>query len=91
MSRIDLNLLTHQFDAMEWRKDAACRGMDVSIFFPHRGEPNHKALKVCKSCSVTEQCLQYAMDNFERYGVWGGKSERQRRSARSEARRTYLE
>ena len=90
MSRLDLNLLTHQFDAMEWKKDAACRGMDISIFFPKRGEPNTQAVKVCKSCSVSEQCLSFAMDNFERYGVWGGRSERQRRSYRREARQTGI-
>lgn len=90
MSRIDLNLLTFEFDAMEWKKDAACKGMDIAIFFPKRGEPNSQAIKVCNSCSVTEQCLAYAMDNFEKYGVWGGRSERQRRGYRREVRQTSV-
>lgn len=79
---IENNLKVIKFDPAEWKERAACKGMDVTIFFPRQGEPNHTALKVCESCEVRKECLKFAMDNFERYGVWGGYSERRRRTIR---------
>lgn len=85
---IDNNLRVVPFDPMEWKEQAACRGMDTAIFFPEQGQPNTIALKVCQSCPVSTECLNFALANYERYGVWGGKSERKRRTIRSkEARR----
>lgn len=60
----------------------ACNGTDPDIFFPNRGESLEPALSVCAGCVVREECLEYALANGEKYGVWGGTSERERRRLR---------
>ena len=60
----------------------SCRGMDPDIFFPDRGESLTPAKTVCADCIVRDECLEYALDNRERFGVWGGTSERERRRLR---------
>ena len=67
-----------------WVVDAACKGMPTNLFYPERGEPTKPALEVCKPCPVKAECLQYSIDNSERWGVWGGMTERQRRRIRSD-------
>lgn len=61
-----------------WMTQAACRGM-TGLFFPEKGQPTAEAKRVCAACPVRQECLQHAFDNVERYGVWGGKGERERR------------
>ena len=60
----------------------SCRGMDPDIFFPDRGESLTPAKTICADCIVRDECLEYALDNRERFGVWGGTSERERRRLR---------
>lgn len=60
----------------------SCRGMDPGVFFPDRGESLSPAKSVCAECIVRDECLEYALDNRERFGVWGGTSERERRRLR---------
>lgn len=67
-----------------WVADAACKGINTNLFYPERGEPTRHALEVCKPCVVKAECLQYAIDNSERWGIWGGMTERQRRQIRSD-------
>ncbi len=62
---------------------ANCRGIDPALFFPERGGSSAEAKAVCAGCVVREQCLDYALENHERLGIWGGLSERQRRRVRS--------
>jgi len=62
-----------------WSALAACRGFDSAIFFPGQDGNADPALEVCDSCSVKDDCLEYAMETRQRYGVWGGTTERQRR------------
>ncbi|MDP8957852.1 MAG: WhiB family transcriptional regulator [Actinomycetota bacterium] len=62
-----------------WVFRAACRGMDPTMFFPGADEEGEEALAVCRACSVQEECLEYALQARERYGIWGGATERQRR------------
>lgn len=67
--------------ATTWRLKAACRGLDADLFFPERGESGgfQDALAVCESCPVREECLEYALEAGERYGIWGGLNEKRRR------------
>ena len=62
---------------------AACRGVDVNVFFPARGEITQEgqgaAFVYCRQCVVTDECLGYALRYRIGYGVWGGLTERQRR------------
>ena len=62
-----------------WSAMAACRGFDSAIFFPGQDGNAEPALRVCESCFVREDCLEYAIETRQRYGVWGGTTERQRR------------
>lgn len=71
---------------LDWQEQALCRQVDVGeIFFPEKGGATQPAKRVCRECPVSEQCLRYALDNDERFGIWGGKSERERRRIRRAA------
>ena len=65
-----------------WMNFGACRGVDPDLFFPERGEPTEPAKEICFGCSVREECLEYALSSKEKFGVWGGTSERERRRLR---------
>lgn len=69
-----------------WMEDAACRGLDPSLFFPERGQPTETAKGVCGECPVRDDCLDYSIRTRQVWGVWGGTSERERRGLRREAR-----
>lgn len=66
----------------DWIKHAACRGLDVAIFYPEHGGTARPAIAVCRSCPVARHCLDDAMRRDEEWGVWGGKSPRERRAMR---------
>lgn len=69
----------------DWVKQAACRGMDTNFFFPERGEickTNNPIKAVCDRCPVRRECLEYALENEEPFGWWGGKSEIQLKNMR---------
>jgi WhiB family redox-sensing transcriptional regulator len=62
-----------------WMERAACRGMDPALFFPLSDEEAEAGLSVCRTCPVREECLGYALAARERYGIWGGTTERERK------------
>ena len=57
-----------------WMDDAACKGWDIDLFFPERKRPGMYAdgVRICISCPVRVQCLEYAISNNIRHGLWGG-------------------
>ncbi len=65
-----------------WHDDANCLGVDPDLFFPERGASTREAKEVCKGCVVREDCLEFALANGEKFGIWGGMSERERRRIR---------
>jgi WhiB family redox-sensing transcriptional regulator len=67
----------------KWTEHANCRGVAADLFFPARGDSVEEAKAVCRGCTVRAQCLEYALVNVEKYGVWGGLSERERRRIRT--------
>jgi WhiB family transcriptional regulator, redox-sensing transcriptional regulator len=67
--------------AARWRELAACRGTDLGVFFPERGESAEAARQVCAEYPVRQACLDYAITNRIVHGVWGGLTERERRAA----------
>jgi WhiB family transcriptional regulator, redox-sensing transcriptional regulator len=71
----------------EWMDQAECVGADPDLFFPERGEDSRTAKEICYRCPVRQKCLEYAMKHGEKYGIWGGKSERERRQIRMQLRR----
>ena len=65
-----------------WMADGACRGTPPDTFFPTRGEDVAAVKGLCAACTVRTDCLRYALDTHEEYGVWGGTSEAERRALR---------
>jgi WhiB family redox-sensing transcriptional regulator len=72
-------------DALAWQADSLCAQTDPEAFFPEKGGSTREAKKICSSCEVRAQCLEYALQNDERFGIWGGLSERERRKLRKQA------
>lgn len=68
--------------SMVWQSRANCAGADPELFFPERGASLAEARAVCAGCTVRTECLDYALAIGEKYGVWGGLSERERRRLR---------
>ncbi|GEL45170.1 hypothetical protein CHO01_02860 [Cellulomonas hominis] len=64
---------------MGWQERALCAQTDPEAFFPEKGGSTREAKKVCTGCEVRAECLEYALANDERFGIWGGLSERERR------------
>ncbi|WP_253953964.1 WhiB family transcriptional regulator [Schaalia sp. 19OD2882] len=70
---------------LAWQQLALCAQTDPEAFFPEKGGSTREAKAVCHACDVREQCLEYALANDERFGIWGGLSERERRRLRRSA------
>jgi WhiB family transcriptional regulator, redox-sensing transcriptional regulator len=62
-----------------WQEQALCAQTDPEAFFPEKGGSTREAKKVCLGCEVRAECLEYALEHDERFGIWGGLSERERR------------
>ncbi len=71
---------------LAWQTDALCAQTDPEAFFPEKGGSTRDAKRVCEACPVSGQCLDYAMSNDEKFGIWGGLSERERRRLRRRGR-----
>jgi WhiB family redox-sensing transcriptional regulator len=67
---------------LAWQTDSLCAQTDPEAFFPEKGGSTRDAKKICTTCEVKAQCLEYALQNDERFGIWGGLSERERRRLR---------
>jgi len=67
---------------LSWQTDALCAQTDPEAFFPEKGGSTRDAKRICTTCEVKAQCLDYALQNDERFGIWGGLSERERRRLR---------
>jgi WhiB family redox-sensing transcriptional regulator len=70
---------------LAWQSDSLCAQTDPEAFFPEKGGSTRDAKKICGSCEVRTRCLEYALENDERFGIWGGLSERERRKLRKRA------
>jgi WhiB family redox-sensing transcriptional regulator len=56
-----------------------CAQTDPEAFFPEYGGPTRAGKRICAGCEVRAECLEYALARGERFGIWGGLSERERR------------
>ena len=83
--RPQLSLVSEQFDIApeieddEWQERALCAQTDPEAFFPEKGGSTREAKRICQGCEVKDACLDYALAHDERFGIWGGLSERERR------------
>jgi WhiB family transcriptional regulator, redox-sensing transcriptional regulator len=71
--------------ALSWQERSLCAQTDPEAFFPEKGGSTREAKKVCVGCEVRSECLEYALANDERFGIWGGLSERERRKLKKRA------
>jgi WhiB family redox-sensing transcriptional regulator len=73
-----------------WRHQAACKDQDPEYWFPvdapGRTPAHRRAISICQSCPVQAECLTWALDNHEFYGIWGGTTARQRADMRRDRR-----
>lgn len=67
-----------------WQDDALCAEVGGDVWFPEEHESPRQAKEVCRRCPVRVECLEYALDNDLRFGVWGGTSERERQKIRKQ-------
>jgi WhiB family transcriptional regulator, redox-sensing transcriptional regulator len=72
-------------EELGWQDRALCAQTDPEAFFPEKGGSTREAKKVCRSCEVRAECLEYALEHDERFGIWGGLSERERRRLKRQA------
>ena len=70
---------------LSWQERSLCAQTDPEAFFPEKGGSTREAKKVCVGCEVRAECLEYALANDERFGIWGGLSERERRKLKKRA------
>jgi WhiB family redox-sensing transcriptional regulator len=70
---------------LQWQERSLCAQTDPEAFFPEKGGSTREAKRVCLSCEVRVECLEYALENDERFGIWGGLSERERRRVKKRA------
>lgn len=73
-------------DSFEWGHRGLCRGVNPDLFYPERGVSSREAKAVCQECPVRLECLEYGTTRVEKFGVWGGRSEKERRRIRKERR-----
>jgi WhiB family redox-sensing transcriptional regulator len=66
-------------EEQEWQEKALCAQTDPEAFFPEKGGSTREAKRICLGCEVRDECLEYALAHDERFGIWGGLSERERR------------
>jgi WhiB family transcriptional regulator, redox-sensing transcriptional regulator len=66
----------------DWQENALCAQTDPEAFFPEKGGSTREAKRICAGCEVRAECLEYALAHDERFGIWGGLSERERRRLR---------
>ena len=64
---------------LSWQEQALCAQTDPEAFFPEKGGSTREAKRICVGCEVKAECLDYALGQDERFGIWGGLSERERR------------
>lgn len=68
----------------DWAAPAACTQADPAVFYPGQGQRSRAAKRICLACPVRLDCLTWALGRNERYGVWGGLGESDRRRLRRE-------
>jgi WhiB family redox-sensing transcriptional regulator len=77
----------HIVEEPNWQDRGLCAQTDPEAFFPEKGGSTRDAKKVCLGCDVRAECLEYALANDERFGIWGGLSERERRKLKKDGNR----
>ena len=88
MTEVDADVLLlpmTDVEELDWHESALCAQTDPEAFFPEKCGSTREAKRVCLSCDVRAECLEYALLHDERFGIWGGLSERERRRLKKAA------
>ena len=72
---------------LAWHEQALCAQTGADFFFPEPGSSVLDAKRICGMCPIRLACLEYALAHDERFGVWGGLSEKERLGLRRDRRR----
>lgn len=72
-------------NAPAWQERSLCSQTDPEAFYPEKGGSTREAKRICSRCEVKSECLEYALGHEERFGIWGGLSERERRKLKHRA------
>ena len=96
MDEDKVSLLADVLNIPKWYSKASCNTilnpeLNPDEWFPERGSSTKKAKAICNQCPVQEPCLEQALQRGERFGIWGGKSERERRAIRKERKMAPIE
>ncbi len=74
----------------KWQDQAACRALAVETFFPPAEQESEVAKAVCSTCTVRQPCLEFAIAEGERFGIWGGLTSQERRTVAMKQRKARL-
>jgi WhiB family transcriptional regulator, redox-sensing transcriptional regulator len=85
LAEADLTTIFGLPDEASWQERSLCAQTDPEAFFPEKGGSTREAKKICTGCEVRSECLEYALEHDERFGIWGGLSERERRRLKRRA------
>ena len=77
-------------ESYSWQSEASCRGVDAELFFPATEEEASAAQSICNTCPVRLACLAFAIERNERFGVWGGLTDKERARLDPAAREQIL-
>ena len=79
------NLHSAPIDYWGWQRKSLCNTLNPEVFFHPEGERGasrrrrvEQAKAICSQCPVIQECREYALNNHEPYGVWGGLCEEER-------------
>jgi len=64
---------------LDWQAHAACLNTGPDLMFPEKGDRSPAPKRICGYCPARRECLEYALENDERHGIWGGLTLRERR------------
>ncbi|MFF9813298.1 WhiB family transcriptional regulator [Streptomyces sp. NPDC014006] len=70
---------------LAWQEEALCAQTGGDFFFPEPGSSVREAKQICALCPIRSACLDHALEHDERFGVWGGLSEKERQALRRTA------
>jgi WhiB family redox-sensing transcriptional regulator len=87
MANVRVPRLTSEPITREWIDRAACRGAGPKTWFPHPSQPAAEAKRICAGCPVRGECLDYALENREEGGIWGGLNKHERKKVAAARRR----
>ena len=90
-SQPHLSIVDATWNNLSWRQHASCAHLDTNVFFPvgltgSAIEQTNLAKTICNDCPVAKQCLEFALRTLQDYGVWGGRTEDERRAIRRSRR-----